>query len=114
MVRLKGDPLALDFVKENLNSASEMVRVESINALVKQEGNKATPILIEHLAKGQDIETIKTALIQVLDKKHLAPVAAQVNKTTGKTKAAFIDLIAAKSGSAYFDEIFCLTKSSKT
>ncbi|HSO85347.1 MAG TPA: DUF1080 domain-containing protein, partial [Draconibacterium sp.] len=111
MLGRKGDPLATGFVKENLNSASEMVRVESINALVKLEGSKATPLLIEHLAKGQDIEAAKTALLQLLDQKHLAPVATQMGKTSGKTKAAFIDLIGAKSGKDYFEPIFALTKS---
>ena len=111
MLGRKGDPMAIGFVKENLNSVSELVRVESINALLKLEGNKATLLLIEHLAKGQDIEATKTALLQLLDQKHLAPVAAQLDKTSGKTEAAFIDLIAAKSGSEYFDNIFALTKS---
>jgi HEAT repeat protein len=111
MLGRKGDPLAIGFVKENLNSASEIVRVESINALMKLEGSKATPLLIEHLAKGQDIEAAKTALLQLLDQKHLAPVAAQMGKTSGKTKAAFIDLIGAKSGKDYFEPVFALTSS---
>ena len=111
MLGRKGDPLATGFVKENLNSASEIVRVESINALLKLEGSKATPLLIEHLAKGQDIEATKNALLQLLDQKHLAPVVTQLDKTSGKTKAAFIDLIAAKSGKDYFEPIFALTSS---
>ncbi|MCA1759847.1 MAG: hypothetical protein LC658_08770, partial [Bacteroidales bacterium] len=111
MLGRKGDPLAKGFVKENLNSGSEIVRVESINALMKLEGSKATPLLIEHLAKGQDIEATKTALLQLLDQKHLAPVVTQLDKTSGKTKAAFIDLIGAKSGKDYFEPIFALTSS---
>lgn len=114
MLGRKSDPLAIGFVKENLGSASEIIRFESINALVKLEGSKATPLLIEHLTKGQDIETTKTALLQLLDQKHLAPVAAQLDKTSGKTKAAFVDLIAAKSGTQYFSEVFALTKSANT
>ena len=111
MLGRRGDLLAVDFVTENLGSASEMVRVEAIGALVNLKGKDATSVLIDHLAKGQDIEATKSALLTLLDQKHLAPVAAQLDKTTGKTKAAFVDLIAAKSGSAYFDKIFGLTKS---
>ena len=34
-----------------------------------------------------------------------------MDKTSGKTKAAFVDLIAAKSGAEYFDQIVAITKS---
>jgi hypothetical protein len=91
-----------------------VVRVEAINALLKLEGNKAVPVLIEHLTKGQDMEAAKTALLRLTDRAHLVPVAAQLDKTSGKTKAAFIDLIAAKSGAEYFDKIFALTQSGDT
>ncbi len=112
MLGRRGDELAVDFVNENLNSASETVRAESINALLKLKGKDAVPDLISHLAKGQDIETTTTALLQLLDKQHLAPVAAQLGKTSGKTKAAVIDLIADKSGTPYFTQIFSATSSS--
>jgi HEAT repeat protein len=111
MLGRRGDLLAVNFVTENLNSASEVVRIEWIEALVKLQGKDATSVLIEHLAKGKDIESTKNALSVLLHQKHLAPVAAHLDKTTGKTKAAFVDLIAAKSGSDYFDKIFALTKS---
>ena len=111
MLGRRGDLLALNFVTENLNSASEVVRVESIEALVNLQGKDATAVLIDHLAKGKDIVATKNALSGLLHQKHLSPVAAQLDKTSGKTKAAFVDLIAAKSGSAYFDKIFALTKS---
>lgn len=111
MLGRRGDLLAAGFVTENLGSASEVVRAEAIGALVNLEGKNATSVLIDHLGKGQDIEATKNALLTLLDQKHLAPVAAQLDKTSGKTKAAFVDLIAAKSGSAYFDKVFAFTKS---
>lgn len=111
MLGRRGDLLAVDFAAENLNSTSDVVRIEAIGALVKLEGKNATSGLIEHLAKGQDIEATKSALLTLLDQKHLAPVAAQLDKTSGKTKAAFVDLIAAKSGYEYFDKVFAITKS---
>ncbi|MGE0019217.1 MAG: DUF1080 domain-containing protein [Draconibacterium sp.] len=114
MLGRRGDLLAIDFVTENLNSTSEVVRIESIGALVNLKGKDATAVLIEHLAKGQDIEATKSALLTLLDQKHLAPVAAQLDKTSGKTKAAFVNLIAAKSGYKYFDKVFALTKSADT
>ncbi len=114
MLGRRGDLLAVDFVTENLNSTSDVVRIEAIGALVKLEGKDATVVLIDHLAKGSDIEATKSALLTLLDQKHLAPVAAQLDKSSGKTKAALVDLIAAQSGSAYFDKVFALTKSADT
>ncbi len=111
MLGRRGDLLATGFVAENLGSAAEVVRVEAIGALVNLKGKEAASVLIDHLAKGQDIEATKKALLTLLDQKHLAPVAAQLDKTSGKIKAAFVDLIAAKSGAEYFDKVFALTKS---
>ncbi len=49
--------------------------------------------------------------MQLLSQKHLAPVAVRLNETSGATKAAFIDLIAANAGNVYFDDILALTRS---
>jgi HEAT repeat protein len=111
MLGRKGDPFAVDFVKSSLESPSAFVRQESITALVQLLGKDASPMLVAHLAKGNDLEATQTALLQLLDQKHLAPLAAQLDETSGATKAAFIDLIAAKSGNAYFNEILALTHS---
>lgn len=105
MLGRRGDVLAVDFIKESLNSSSALVRTESIDALLKLQGKEAVPVLVGHLAKGQDIEASKSALLQVLGKQHLAPVAAQLSKTSGKTKAAFISIIADKAGTQYFNDI---------
>ena len=112
MLGQKGDPLAIDFVKENLDAPDQNVREESITALLKLQERGATPVLIAHLAEGKDVEATKGALLQLLDEKHLAPVAAELSQTSGKVKAAFVDLIAAKSGKAYFNDILGLTNSS--
>lgn len=105
MLGRRGDLLAVDFVTKNVDCVSPEVREEAMTALAKLQGNEAAPVLIAHLAKGEDIEATKAVLTQLLDQKHLAPVAAEMKKASGKTKAAFIDLIAAKAGTQYFDEI---------
>ncbi len=111
MLGRRGDKLATDFVKESLTSTSEVVREESVIALAKIQGTKSTPALITHLAEGKDIETTKAVLNQLLDKNHLAPLATQLDKTSGKTKAAIIGIIAAKAGNGYFNEILATTTS---
>lgn len=111
MLGHRGDKLATNFVTESLSSATTVVREEAVIALAKLRETKATSALIGHLIKGNDIEATKTVLNQLLDKKHLAPVAAQLEKTSGKTKAAIIEIIAAKAGCAYFSEILATTSS---
>ena len=111
MLGRRGDDFAVDFVKSNLESPIPLVREEAITALLKLQEKEAVPALIDHLAAGNDLEATKTALLQLLDKQHLTPIAAQLHETKGKVKAAFIELIGAKSGSQYFDEVYDLTDS---
>ncbi len=111
MLGRRGDRLAVNFVTKSLNDSSPEVREEAITALVKLQEKEAIPVLIGHLAKGSDLDAAKAGLMQLLSQKHLAPVAAQLEQSSGATKAAFIDLIAAKSGYSYFNEILKLTSS---
>lgn len=111
MLGLRGCDLATDLVSKNLTASADAVREESIEALAKLQDKNAIPALAEHLASGKDIETAKTTLLVLLDKAHLFSVATYLNKTSGKTKAAIIELIASKAGTQYFNEIFALTSS---
>ncbi|QIA06812.1 family 16 glycoside hydrolase [Draconibacterium halophilum] len=111
MLGRRGCLQANDFVLASLDSNSDLVRTEAITALAKLQGNKAIPILTVHLAKGNDIETSKKVLNTLLDKDHLYLIAGNLDQSTGKTKAAFIDLIGAKAGTQYFDEILTATSS---
>lgn len=114
MLGRRGDKLAGSFIAESLNSTSQVVREEAITALAELEGTDATPALIAHLATGNDIEITKTTLLGIVDNKHLAPIAAKLENTSGKTKAAFIEIIAAKAGTEYFDKIYATTASTDT
>jgi HEAT repeat protein len=111
MLGNRGDAFAVDFVKENLNFPDATVRKEALSALVKLNGKKAVPVLTEHLIGGRDISAAKNEFLQLLDRKHLHPVAVKLDKTSGHTKTALIDLIAAKAGNEYFNEILKLTNS---
>ncbi len=111
MLGRRGDKLAVGFITGNLNDASSVVRDDAIEALTRLQGKEAVPVLINHLEKGSDIEAVKIALVQLIDQKHLEPVAQRMKKVSGATKAAFIDLIAAKSGNQYFYDILAVTKS---
>ncbi len=114
MLGRRGDAMAVDFVKSGLNDASREVREDAIEALVSLQGQEAVPALINHLARGNDPEASKNALLQLMSRKHLVPVATRMKETSGATKAAFIDLIAARGGNAWFNEIYALTTSQNT
>ncbi|MBW6536438.1 MAG: DUF1080 domain-containing protein [Mariniphaga sp.] len=111
MLGRRGDQLATGFITGSLNDDSPIVREVAIEALTRLQGKEAVPVLLNHLEKGTDIEAAKTALVQLIDQKHLEPVAAKLNSTSGAIKAAFIDLIAAKSGNQYFNVVLAVTKS---
>ncbi|MCY1722570.1 DUF1080 domain-containing protein [Prolixibacteraceae bacterium Z1-6] len=114
MLGRRGCSLATEFVTENLKASSETVRQEAIVALAQLEGTSAIPVLVDHLAAGKDLETTKATLTTLLDKEHLYTIADQLDVTSGKTKAAVINLIAAKAGTQYFEKIYAATSSSAT
>lgn len=111
MLGRRGDKLAVGFVTGNLNDASPAVREDAIEALTRLQGKEAVPVLLNHMEKGTDLEASKKALVQLTDQKHLEPVAERMKSTSGATKAAFIDLVAAKSGNEYFNDVLAVTKS---
>lgn len=112
MLGRRGDVLAASFVKENMESTSKEVREEAIVALAQLKGNEAVPVLINHLVQGNDVDHTKSVLYELLDKQHLAPVAAQLKNSEGAKKAALIDIIGAKSGTQYFSEVYKACSSS--
>ena len=114
MLGRRGDELAVGFIEKSLNSNSSIVRSEAIVALGKLQGTKSTPTIISHIVKGNDIDASKSVLLQLLDKDHLMPIASHLEKTNGKTKAGIIDIIAAKAGTKYFEEILATTASADT
>ena len=111
MLGRRGCELAAGLAEENLNSSSEAVRQESVIALGKLQGKNAIPAIVEHMAKGQDIETCKSVLNILIDKDHLSTIADKLESTSGKSKAACIDIVAAKAGTQYFEEILAATSS---
>ena len=50
-------------------------------------------------------------MLQLISRKHLAPLASRMKETSGATRAVIIDAVAARGGNAWFDEIFAVTGS---
>ena len=112
MLGRRGCSLASSFVKASMDAPEENVRQEAIVAYGHLKGKEAVPGLVTHLSGGKDLETTKAVLTTLLDKEHLFDIAPQLDKTSGTAKAAVIDLMAAKSGTQYFDKILEATASS--
>ncbi len=111
MLGHRGDKLATVFVSGNLNDASPAVRETAIEALTRLEGKDAVPVLLNHIEKGNDAEAVKQAFFQIVGQKQLKPLADRMKALSGESKSALIDVIAAKSGNDYFNEILALTNS---
>lgn len=111
MLGRRGCQLASPYVLSSMESSSSVVREEAVVAYAQLEGTNAISALANHMAKGNDIEITLATLKQLLDKEHLYLVAGKLESTSGETKAAFIDCIASKSGSQYFDAIFGIVSS---
>ncbi|WP_167604822.1 family 16 glycoside hydrolase [Maribellus sediminis] len=114
MLGRRGDTYATAFVNSNLEASAETVRQEAIVALAQLQGKETIPTLVAHLTEGQDIETTKATLNTLLDKEHLYTLEAALKNSNNETKAAFIELVAAKSGSQYFNEVLATTASNNT
>ena len=112
MLGRRGCALASDFVAENLNCTSEAVRQEAVVALAQLQGEKAIPALVTHMTGDKDIDATKAVLNTLLDNDHLYQLTGELANTKGQAKAACIDLIAAKAGTQYFDEVLAVTSSS--
>lgn len=109
MLGNKADKAAIPFLQKSLSSSSDNVREASLTALAKISKTEAIPQIIEHLNSGKDIDYAKSVLLYLIDKENLAPVANALANTSGKSKAALIDVLAAKSGEQYFNKIFSYT-----
>lgn len=93
----------------SLSSSSANVRTASLTALASIQKREAVPQIIRHITSGNDIEQAKAILLYLVDQAHLAPVAEAMDQTAGSAKAALIDVIAAKSGQHYFNQILACT-----
>jgi HEAT repeat protein len=109
MLGERNDKAALSFVKESLQDKASRVRKSAIWALVKLDTDAAEKELLPYLAKGNEVAESETALKTLLNEKKLDQVASQLSSASPSGKAGLINLIAAKSGSRYFDQIYAFT-----
>lgn len=111
MLGRRGCTQATAFVQKNMDAGDESVSNEAVIAFGTIQGKNGIPVLADHLANGKNLETTTQVLSALLDKEHLFEIAPKLKKTSGAAKAAIIDLLAAKAGTHYFNELLTVCNS---
>ncbi|MDC1105192.1 DUF1080 domain-containing protein [Prolixibacteraceae bacterium] len=101
---------AVPYLNECLGASSKDIRVAAIRSLASLEGKDAVPSIVQHIIEGKDIDQSKSCLLYLVGRDNLELISQALPKTSGKSKAALIDVIAEKAGSLYFDQVFAHTK----
>jgi len=109
MLGQRGDLLAVTFIKTQLKNPDPEVRITSVTAMAGLLHKAAIPELLQHMTTGQDVTETYQALLSLIEKKDLPRVKAFLQKSSGKAKAACVQLIAVRNGTEYFSLIkeFC-------
>lgn len=98
----------------SLNNASADVRVAAIRALALNQKAQAIPVLLEQLDKAsqkEELAAIKEALLQTSSKDNCPAIAEKLNQSEGDKAVVLLETIAARKGSAYFEDALKLCAS---
>ncbi|MDN5201779.1 DUF1080 domain-containing protein [Fulvivirgaceae bacterium BMA10] len=115
MLGRRNDAVAIPYVETALNSQSKAVRKAAVRALTDLSGEDALQRLLTHLASISDKEELnhtEILLLTISDREHLKPFVTSLEKLPSSGKVVAINVIAAKSGSKYFDKIYHYTNDS--
>ena len=115
MLGERKDVRALELVASSLAGSDMAVRTESAAALVKINGEKAIPDLIEYLKKytdQADQQAAVSALMTVMNSEKTALLKPVLKDGSAATRKSVIDLMAWSKGKEYFSEVFPYTSSS--
>jgi HEAT repeat protein len=112
MLGKKGDLAACDFIKKQFSDKSSEVAEASIAAYAKLKGKESIPDLIALLKSGIQPSLTELTLMSLMDEKSLDPLSAILQKSPERSKTAIIEIIGAKSGKRYFDEVYGFTSNS--
>ncbi|TKG96299.1 DUF1080 domain-containing protein [Puteibacter caeruleilacunae] len=112
MLGRRGCPMASPFLKSQMTANNEAVRAAALRAYAQVNGVDALPALISYLEKGQDLKVTEKIINELMDKKHLGCIVKAMDKYPDASKAIALNVIAAKSGKAYFQIAYDATSSS--
>ncbi|QZT38461.1 DUF1080 domain-containing protein [Halosquirtibacter xylanolyticus] len=96
---------AVPFFIESLTSSSDHVRSAAIISLASLAREKAIPTIVQHIVEGKDIDQSKECLLCLIDYEKLNLIGESLDSSAGKSRAALIDVISAKAGDQYFEQV---------
>lgn len=110
MLGRRGDKTALPFVRENLKSGEEVIRLAAIPAAVRLGGEAVLPDLFALMgAEGEKIVAAARTALLGFDGRQVVPEAVRLLDTTPVPgKAALVDIIGEKGAKQEFDRVLAL------
>jgi HEAT repeat protein len=109
MLGKKGDLVSCDFIKKQFSDKSSDVAEASIAAYAKLKGKESIPDLIALLKSGIQPSFTELTLMSLMDEKSLDPLSAILQTSPERSKTAIIEIIGAKSGKRYFEQVYGYT-----
>jgi HEAT repeat protein len=116
MLGIRSDLLALPLVTSSLSDQDINVRREASVAIVKINGNKSVPALIDYMLKfssDNDQEAAKTALKTVIGNNNISVLLPVLKSGNTAARKTIIELLAWNKGHDFFAEVFPFTASSE-
>ena len=112
MLGRRKDMAAIPYLKFSLSSGSSEVRGSAAYALTSLIGTDAQNDLIslvKRTSSADELAYIESLLITISDKKHISPFAELLKSSSAPAQTVAINVIAAKSASGLFDQVFPFT-----
>jgi HEAT repeat protein len=114
MLGIRADLMALPLLTASLSDQDIRVRKEASAAVVKLNGSKAIPSLIDYMLKfdsQSDQEYAKTALMSVCGSDNMSQLAAVLKSGPVSARKSTIELLAWNKGHQFFNQVLPFTAS---
>jgi HEAT repeat protein len=109
MLGIRADAMALPLVTASLSDPDKNLRTEAAEAIVKINGKKAIPALVEYLMKFDsetDQEAAKSALMSVAGSDNMPVLIPVLKDGTPAARKSAIELLAWNKDNKYFSTVF--------
>lgn len=109
MLGIRADAMALPLVTASLSDPDKNIRTEAAEAIVKINGKKAIPALVEYLMKFDsetDQEAAKSALMSVAGSDNMPVLIPVMKDGTPAARKSAIELLAWNKDNKYFSTVF--------
>jgi HEAT repeat protein len=116
MLGIRSDKMALPLVTASLSDQDLNVRREASAAVVKINGSRSIPALIDYMMKfssESDQEAAKSALMTVCGSDNISLLIPILKGGTSAARKSTIELLAWNNGNDYFKEVLPFTSSSE-